>query len=289
MVSQIHTLATHLEDTPDNAHDMVLGSLLLLGVELVDAGASDLLGNALADADGVLLAHASVDVDVLDLSPDGAVVGALDPAPAFPARVEEDEERAGEVGLEEAVGSEGSAADGVKGGVERCNEGDDVDENADVRAPDAAGGLVGQLVERVAVCFPGQAEADVGEANAAVDEEDGETGQRQEPVEDGVAVVCQVDECKATEQELHDDHVDGAALAVNLSEELGCHAWIYTSVLGKFKALIHERTIGSESLDGASGAVCARVGDTHNCNQDDSVEDGREDLDSGKLDGNDER
>jgi len=48
-------------------------------------------------------------------------------------------------------------------------------------------------------------------------------------------------------------------------------------------------TVSSERLDSASGAERARVGNTHDCDQDHSVEDRRQDLDTGKLNGDDER
>lgn len=66
----------------------------------------------------------------------------------------------------------------------------------------------------------------MGETDAAVDEKNGETGEGEEPVEDHAAALSQVDESQAAEQELHDDHVDGATLLVDLGKELGCHACI---------------------------------------------------------------
>lgn len=78
----------------------------------------------------------------------------------------------------------------------------------------------------VARYLPGHAEADVGKTHATVDEKNGKTGQREKPVEDHAAVFGQVDECKATKQQLHDHHIDGATLLVNLGQELGCHTYI---------------------------------------------------------------
>lgn len=71
----------------------------------------------------------------------------------------------------------------------------------------------------------------MGETDTAVDEENGKTGQRQEPVENIATILCQVDECEAAEQKLHDDHIDGAALLVDLGEELGCHACAAISIM----------------------------------------------------------
>jgi hypothetical protein len=72
--------------------------------------------------------------------------------------------------------------------------------------------------------LPSHAEADVGKADTAVDEENGKTRQGEKPVEDHIAVLSQVDECEAAEQELHDNDIDGATLLVDLGQELGCHA-----------------------------------------------------------------
>lgn len=54
--------------------------------------------------------------------------------------------------------------------------------------------------------------------------------------------------------------------------------------------LLHvKHTVSSKSLDRASRAICARVGDTHDGDQNNGVEDRRQNLDAGELDGNDER
>ena len=153
--SQAHPPERNLEYAPNNTHDMVLGRLLLLRIlHLLDASAPGRRRDAVA-ADGELaLPHAAVDVDVLEADEHGAVGGALEPAVALPAEEEEDEQRPGEVELEESLGVEVGAADRVQGDVELGDEGDGVDEDADVGAVDAEGGLVGQLVQAVAVCFP---------------------------------------------------------------------------------------------------------------------------------------
>lgn len=122
----------------------------------------------------------------------------------------------------------------------------------------------------MALDLPGVAEADVGETDGAPDEEVGEAGQGQEPVEDVVLVAGLADEGEEAEEELDDDAEDGAALEVDVGEELGGHA-----ALG-------------EGLHGARGAEGARVGDADDGDGDDDVEDGRQDLDAGELHGDDE-
>jgi len=79
--------------------------------------------------------------------------------------------------------------------------------------------------------LPCHTEADVGKTDTAVNEENGKTRQRKEPVEDLVTVVGQVDECEAAEEKLHNDYVDGATLLVNLGEELGGHACITVRII----------------------------------------------------------
>jgi hypothetical protein len=77
----------------------------------------------------------------------------------------------------------------------------------------------------VAVChLPSRTEANVGKTDTGVDEENGKTGQGEEPIEDHASALCQIDERQATEQQLQDDHVDGATLLVDLSQEFGGHA-----------------------------------------------------------------
>lgn len=66
----------------------------------------------------------------------------------------------------------------------------------------------------------------MSEGNAAINEKNGYARQRQKPVEDGTAVLRQVDESKAAEEELQNDHSEGPALAVNICEKLGGHAWV---------------------------------------------------------------
>lgn len=63
----------------------------------------------------------------------------------------------------------------------------------------------------------------MGQTDAAVDEQNRKTRQRQEPIKDISAIWCQVNERKTSEEELNDDDVDGTALLVNIGHELGSH------------------------------------------------------------------
>ena len=84
------------------------------------------------------------------------MLGDFEPRPDFPADVQDHQEGAGEIGLEEVLGAEIGAADGVEGGVELRHEADQIHEGADVGAPDAEGGAEGEFVDAVALQFPGQ-------------------------------------------------------------------------------------------------------------------------------------
>ena len=107
--------------------------------------------------------------------------------------------------------------------------------------------------------------------DATPDEEVGKTSQGKQPGEKNGASRGKVDEGQETESKLQNDGGNGATLLVNVSEDLGSHA------------------TSSESLQstgrGESRAIC----DRDNGDGDDSVEDRRQGLDSGKTNGNDER
>lgn len=71
----------------------------------------------------------------------------------------------------------------------------------------------------------------MGKTNTTVDEENGKTGQREEPVENLATALRQVDECEASKQELQDNDVDGATLLVDLGQELRSHACAAVSIV----------------------------------------------------------
>ena len=61
-------------------------------------------------------------------------------------------------------------------------------------------------------------------------EEGRQAREGEEPVEDISAVGRQVDECETSKEELKDDDCQRTALLVDVSQELGCHAWCLMSV-----------------------------------------------------------
>ena len=214
-----------------------------------NTSASVLVRNALATDSHLLISHARIDIDVSGSDEEWAVGRADEPAVNLPAQVEEDQQRPGKVELEKGGGVEVGASDRVQCDVELGDQGDDVDQDAQPRAPNTELGLVGKFVDGMAVVspsrtlcqqgrsqdenwnsdflvdLPGLAKANMSKCDGGVDKEDGETRQRQEPVEDGAAVGCQVDECQAAEEELDYDDRDRAALFIDVGQDLGSHAY----------------------------------------------------------------
>lgn len=212
--------------------------------------------------------HIAEDVHVLDLEePDTALqLGVLvQVAVDTPADHESDDDGQGEVVLEEDHGAHGGNGD-VEGGHETQED----EEEADGTADDAERRGEGQLLDVAAVVLPGLTETDVCETDAAPDEEVGDTGQSQQPGEDGLALRGLVYEGQEGERDLQGDTPDRTALLVDVCEELGGHLVL------------------CQSLDGTAGSVGGRVGDTEHGEGDDGVHDGGQAADTGLLDRDDE-
>ena len=156
------------------------------------------------------------------------------------------------------------------GGAYLSNEAEHVEREAEIGAPDAADGLEGDLIERVALLLPGVAEADVGEADGAPGEERGETGQGQKPVEHGRAVGVEVDVGEGAKGEEEGDRQQRAAGAVDVAEALGRVALL------------------SEGGKRAGAAVDGRDTDGENRDENDDVHEGVEALEVGVLADQDE-
>jgi len=108
-------------------------------------------------------------------------------------------------------------------------------------------------------------------ADATPSEEVAKTGQGEEPVEELVTDAGSfIDEGQESKSELESHRGERTALTVDISEDLGSHA------------------LSSKSLERASRAESARVGDGQDSNGNHSVEDGWQTLDAGVLDGDDE-
>lgn len=167
----------------------------------------------------------------------------LEPGVDLPSDIQEDDEGRGQIALEKGLGIEIRTADWVQGDVEVCDQAEEVHDHTHVRSPDAKGGTEGDLVEAVAVVFPmiavrteaenscteinlpGRTEANMGEGNAAEDEERSDARESEEPVEDVTATAgVQVDECQASEKQLEKGNDHRTALSINICEELGTHS-----------------------------------------------------------------
>lgn len=110
----------------------------------------------------------------------------------------------------------------------------------------------------------------MGKADGTPDEEVGQTRKSQEPGENGALVSCNTDVCQDAKGQLEEDTPDGAAFLVDVGQHLGHHT-----------TLCH-------CLQSASRTIGARVGNTDDGDGDNGVEDMREDLDTGILNGQDE-
>lgn len=127
-----------------------------------------------------------------------------------------------------------------------------------------------QLAHIPALHAPRVAEAQVGGAHAAPDEEVGQPGQRQQPVEHGGARGGLVDEGEEAEEDLEDHGGQGAAALVDVGETGRRHA------------------VGGQRLEGAGAAEGGRVGDGEHGDADDGVHDGGQGADAREADGDDE-
>lgn len=109
----------------------------------------------------------------------------LEPAVRLPDHIKRQNQRRRQVSLEECRHGRGGATGGPEGRVELRGETEEVEEGAEVGAVDAEGGAVGKFGNGVATQGPSAAEADVCDADGAVDEEVGEAGEGEEPGEKG--------------------------------------------------------------------------------------------------------
>ena len=98
---------------------------LFLGVHLGHTDASLIWCDVVSTDHALTLPHASVDVDIFDGDPKWAIGWSHEPAVDFPAEVEEDEKRTGEVELEECCGVLVGTADWVQSDVELGHERDE--------------------------------------------------------------------------------------------------------------------------------------------------------------------
>lgn len=165
----------------------------------------------------------------------------------------------------------GRTTDGEQRDVELGNEAENVEHETDPGPDRAEHGSEREVVGRAAVHGPRLAEADVRVADATPGEEVGETGDGEQPREDGAAVVGFVDVGEAAEEEGHDEHDVGTTFRVDAGTNCGTHATC------------------AESLDSTSCGEGAGVCNGENGEGDDCVEDGGEGFDASQLEGEHER
>jgi hypothetical protein len=186
------------------------------------------------------------------------------------ADVEKGNGEESQVRAEEGLGGGGSSRGREKSIVERGDKSENVKSESEVRTSNTEGGLVRDEAEVDTLCLHTSAHADVSKADGTPDEEETETSKGQEPAKDLHTLRSGTDVGKETEGDLESNTVEGAALGVDVLEEVGGHV-----------ALSH-------SLDGSGGTESAGVGDREDSNSDDSVHDAGEDLDTCILDSKNE-
>jgi hypothetical protein len=114
---------TILNDISDNTHDIVLGATLLLRfLQFSDTCASCFLRNIWAAYRSLTLSHAGKDINILCSNEEWTVRWYDEPTVDLPDEVQEEEERPGEVQLEEELSIQVGTADGVERNVELCNQ-----------------------------------------------------------------------------------------------------------------------------------------------------------------------
>lgn len=126
--SLIDLRCCQLYNTSDDPHKNIwlLPSVLVLRY----ASAPLLFCHTLLTEYALGVSHARVDINVLYLDPQWAVSRTNEEAIALPAQVEEDEQRTGEVELEENFSTQVRTADRVKCNVELTHESENVDKQA---------------------------------------------------------------------------------------------------------------------------------------------------------------
>ena len=140
----------------------------------------------------IMLTTTSIQIDLTDLPPTLSL-------PDISDDVEEDDDRQGQVGLEEALSGTKRSIDVGNSGVELCNENDDNEDKSEPGSPDAKDVLERDFVESVAVVLPGLSETDMAKANGAPSEQGSKTRQSLQPDEDSVSFSIDTDISKSTD------------------------------------------------------------------------------------------
>ena len=167
------------------------------------------------------------------------------------------------------AGGHVGVSDGRKSGPELCDEDQNIKDEADPGADDAGLGFECQLVEGVAVVFPGLAEADVAGADAGPGDDGGEAGDGEHPVErlGPRGWASGDDEAEQSGGRSENDGEKRLAGDVDISEDFGGLA-----------------AIG----EGSGGAVDGTVAHRKHSDENHGIHDGRDGSDLGVFHGDDE-
>jgi hypothetical protein len=127
------------------------------------------------------------------------------------------------------------------------------------------------LIQGVAVEFPGRSETDVGQADRSPGEEGSEARERKEPAEHNVALGVKSDIGESTAEKVDDDRGERATRLVNIAEDLGSIALL------------------SEGSESSGTTVDARYTDGQHGDENDNVDEMVEAVQAGILYGKHER
>ena len=144
-----------LDEAPDSSHQVTLNTFLLVrSLQLLDASAPLIIRDTGTTDTLLSVSHARININIADLDPQRTVGWIVEPAVDLPAQKEEDQQRTSEIQLEKRLGIQFSAADWIQCDVELSHEGNDVDQQAHIRAVHAERGLEWEFVQRMTVVSP---------------------------------------------------------------------------------------------------------------------------------------
>ena len=158
----------------------------------------------------------------------------------------------------------GAFSDREERNVELSDETQDVKAKANPRANGAKHSSKWQVVGGAASTIPCLAESNVRKANRSPGEEVRKTGEGEQPCENVAPLRSSINVGEASKKERDDENDIWTALLV----DSGSDCWTHS--------------LGAKCLDGTGGCKCTGVCDGDDTQRDNSVEDGREDLDTGE-------
>jgi len=140
------------------------------------------------------------------------------------------------------------------------------EDETDPCTSDTEDSLERNLVKGVSLKSPSLAETNVSKADGAPGEESSKTGKREEPVEDNLSVSVQSNVCQSTSKQVNSNGWKRTSRLVNEGEDLWCVTFL------------------SQSSEGTGATVDARDTNGQDGNQDDSIDEVVETVETGVLD-----